>query len=111
MVILPYFCIVLISFIHSFIYLPGVITKGGTVPNIIPELTELLYYLRAPTVRELDKLINKVVACFEAAAKATGCTVSEQWYICTLILKDKFIIEDLKIRHLLKLLKYSIGSD
>ncbi|XP_050390708.1 xaa-Arg dipeptidase [Patella vulgata] len=53
----------------------GVITKGGEKPNIIPDLTELLYYIRAPTNPELDVLINKVDSCIKAAATATGCTV------------------------------------
>ena len=53
----------------------GVITNGGTKPNIIPEKTELEYWVRAPTAIELVTLKKKVVACFEAAAKATGCQV------------------------------------
>ncbi|XP_055954399.1 xaa-Arg dipeptidase [Patella vulgata] len=53
----------------------GVITKGGSKPNIIPDLTELEYYCRAPTDTELDVLKNKISKCFESAAVATGCTV------------------------------------
>ena len=53
----------------------GVILKGGTRPNIIPEETQLHYYLRAPTVGQLNKLTEKVKGCFEAAAVATGCSV------------------------------------
>jgi len=53
----------------------GIITNGGAKPNIIPELTTMEYYLRAPTKGEVKDLYNKVMACYEAAAKATGCTV------------------------------------
>ena len=53
----------------------GVITNGGTKPNIIPEKTELEYWVRAPTAMELVTLKKKVVACFEAAAKSTNCQV------------------------------------
>ena len=53
----------------------GVITNGGVKPNIIPEKAELLYYVRAPNAEELVELRRKVVACFEAAAAATGCQV------------------------------------
>lgn len=53
----------------------GIITKGGDVPNIIPNESELFYYIRAPTEHELSELIEKIKACFEAAALATGCKV------------------------------------
>ena len=53
----------------------SVITNGGTKPNIIPEKASLYYNIRAPSVAELKQLKEKVVACFEAAATATGCTV------------------------------------
>ncbi|XP_065913317.1 xaa-Arg dipeptidase-like [Dysidea avara] len=53
----------------------GIITNGGAKPNIIPELTKMEYYLRAPTRSEVKDLYSKVMACYEAAAKATGCTV------------------------------------
>ena len=53
----------------------AVITNGGVKPNIIPEKAELYYYIRAPNVEELVELRRKVVACFEAAAAATGCQV------------------------------------
>ncbi|XP_065913319.1 xaa-Arg dipeptidase-like [Dysidea avara] len=52
----------------------GIITNGGTKPNIIPELTKMEYYLRALTKGEVKELYDKVMACYEAAAKATGCT-------------------------------------
>ena len=34
------------------------------------------YFIRAPTKKETDVIREKVTRCFEAAAKATGCTVS-----------------------------------
>ena len=52
----------------------GVITNGGSKPNIIPELTKMEFYLRAPTRAETEELYAKVMACYDAAAKATGCT-------------------------------------
>ncbi|KAK7108250.1 peptidase M20 domain-containing protein 2-like [Littorina saxatilis] len=54
----------------------GVITNGGAKPNIIPELAELEYYIRAPTDTELVVLKEKVVGCIEGAATATGCKVT-----------------------------------
>ena len=49
---------------------------GGTDPAIIPSSTKLLYYVRAPEKQELIELERKVMNCFQAAAKATGCEVS-----------------------------------
>ena len=57
-------------------YYKGIITNGGAKPNIIPEESEMEYYLRAPTQKELDELKQKATPCFEAAATSTGCRVS-----------------------------------
>ena len=53
----------------------GVITNGGAKPNIIPEKAVIEYYIRAPNKTELAMLREKMEACFEAAAKATSCSV------------------------------------
>lgn len=44
-------------------------------PNIIPSYTELEFYLRAPSRKELSVLTEKVENCFKSAAVATGCKV------------------------------------
>ena len=55
----------------------GVALNGGGVdPAVIPASTKLLYYVRAPSKEELAELEGKVMRCFEAAASATGCSVS-----------------------------------
>ena len=53
----------------------GIISNGGAKPNIIPELTKMEFYLRALTRDEVKELYGKAMGCYEAAAKATGCTV------------------------------------
>lgn len=53
----------------------GVIRHGGLKPNIIPDYTELEYYLRTPTRAELSVLKEKAERCFRSAAVATGCEV------------------------------------
>ncbi|KAH7245289.1 hypothetical protein BKA59DRAFT_454358 [Fusarium tricinctum] len=53
----------------------GVIRNGGSEPNIIPDSTELEYYLRAAGVDQVKDLSHRVEACFEAGATATGCKV------------------------------------
>ncbi|NP_001406369.1 xaa-Arg dipeptidase isoform 1 [Mus musculus] len=53
----------------------GIIKNGGVKPNIIPSYSELVYYFRAPSMKELQVLTKKAEDCFRAAALATGCTV------------------------------------
>lgn len=48
---------------------------GGTRPNVIPELTEMEFYIRAPSDPELKVLKDKAELCFRSAAAATGCEV------------------------------------
>ncbi|XP_074547726.1 peptidase M20 domain-containing protein 2-like [Halichoeres trimaculatus] len=55
--------------------LHGIIKHGGVKPNIIPDFTELQFYLRTPLLKDLCVLKEKAVACFRAAAVATGCEV------------------------------------
>lgn len=53
----------------------GVIKNGGVKPNIIPSYSELQFYLRAPSRKDLAELQEKASACFNAAATATACKV------------------------------------
>lgn len=57
----------------------GVITEGGLKPNIIPDRTAGQWYVRARNFRELEELKPRVLACFQAAATATGCTLDYEW--------------------------------
>lgn len=56
--------------------LHGIITHGGDAPNIIPSYTRSSWYIRSATKERLEVLVERVMACFEAAALATGCTWS-----------------------------------
>ncbi|KAI5608476.1 hypothetical protein C0J50_6615 [Silurus asotus] len=53
----------------------GIIRNGGVKPNIIPDYSELEFYLRTPSHRDLPNIKAKAEACFQAAALATGCKV------------------------------------
>ena len=68
----------------------GIITNGGAKPNIIPELSELVYYLRAPTDTELAVLKAKVIGCIQGAATATGCQVCKYFLTPSLLQPVKF---------------------
>lgn len=54
--------------------LHGVILNGGLAPNIIPDYTDALFYVRGNKVAYVEELLEKVIACAEGAAKGTGCT-------------------------------------
>ena len=53
----------------------GIITHGGDAANIIPGLTKSTWYVRAPNQDRFDVLLPRIMACFDAAATATGCNV------------------------------------
>ena len=50
----------------------GIITHGGDAPNIIPQYSAGLFYVRAATRKYRDEVYQKVEKCMEAAAMATG---------------------------------------
>lgn len=52
----------------------GIVTEGGAAPNIVPARTAAVYNLRAAEARSLQRLENRIRACFEAGATATGCS-------------------------------------
>jgi amidohydrolase len=58
----------------------GIVTSGGAAPNIIPEYTAAMFYVRAAHLDYLADLQARVIACAEGAAQATGCTVNATVY-------------------------------
>ncbi|KAG6832657.1 hypothetical protein H0H87_000839 [Tephrocybe sp. NHM501043] len=53
----------------------GIIQGSNWTPNVIPDNSKLTYIARASNKAELLDLVDRVKACFQAAALATGCTV------------------------------------
>jgi metal-dependent amidase/aminoacylase/carboxypeptidase family protein len=53
----------------------GIIVEGGAAPNVIPDLTVSRWIVRAATAERFEALREKVLNCFEAAARSTGCTL------------------------------------
>ncbi|WOF24031.1 amidohydrolase [Microbacterium betulae] len=51
----------------------GIVTEAGTAPNAIPDVAKGSWYVRADTLGELAGVFERVRACFEAGALATGC--------------------------------------
>ncbi|MCX5534532.1 M20 family metallopeptidase [Streptomyces sp. NBC_00006] len=60
----------------------GVITDGGSRPNVVPERAAAHFYLRAATVESLAELSDRVQRIFEGAAAMTGTTVTTRWDDC-----------------------------
>ena len=51
----------------------GIVTDGGSAPNVIPAHTEMRYTMRAAESVSLRQLEDRVGNCFLGAALATGC--------------------------------------
>lgn len=50
-----------------------IVDHGGDASNIIPKYTKSSWGIRSANKTRLQELIPRVMACFEAAAAATGC--------------------------------------
>jgi amidohydrolase len=57
----------------------GIFTDGGDKPNIVPRYAAAEWYVRSPTLKSLEKLKPRVVACLEAGAQAAGCEIEIEW--------------------------------
>ncbi|MEQ8858589.1 MAG: M20 family metallopeptidase [Pseudomonadales bacterium] len=57
----------------------GIVTDGGSAPNIVPDRAAGEFYVRAANERDLAALKPRVQACFEAGAKSSGCEVEVNW--------------------------------
>jgi amidohydrolase len=53
----------------------GIITHGGDAPNIVPDYSASLFYVRAADDTYCDELLEKVKNCARGAALATGAQV------------------------------------
>lgn len=51
----------------------GVIINGGEAANIIPAYTSADFSIRAISAKRRDVLVEQVIACAQAGAKAIGC--------------------------------------
>jgi len=60
--------------IHPEARIHGIITHGGDAPNVIPEYTAGMFYVRAASRKYRDEVFEKVKKCLEAGALTTGAT-------------------------------------
>ena len=57
----------------------GIITYGGSAPNVVPDRAVGSFFVRALRPAYLEELKTKVHRCFEAGAAASGATVDIRW--------------------------------
>ncbi|MBA2280959.1 MAG: M20 family metallopeptidase [Actinomycetota bacterium] len=57
----------------------GVFPHAGDKPNIVPKYAQAHWYVRSPSLRSLEVLKPRVVACLEAGALAAGCRCEIEW--------------------------------
>ena len=69
----------------------GIITDGGTVPNIIPERAACFFYVRADELPQVQVAKERLMACAQGAALATGCRLEVE--------EEPTVLAPLKVNH------------
>jgi metal-dependent amidase/aminoacylase/carboxypeptidase family protein len=57
----------------------GIITKGGTLPQVIPDHTTAVLTVRANDAATLERVIPRIDACLTGAALMTGARLERTW--------------------------------
>ncbi|KAI0325726.1 hypothetical protein GY45DRAFT_1260351 [Cubamyces sp. BRFM 1775] len=72
----------------------GIFEGKDWTPNIIPDYSKMIWYVRAPTRSEVDIAVKRISACFEGAALATGCQVRVELGNSTFELRQNKALSD-----------------
>jgi amidohydrolase len=67
--------------VRSDVRIHGIILSGGAAANIIPDYAAIRYRTRADDSEYLEDIVQRVVACAEGAARATGCKLEWKEYM------------------------------
>ncbi len=67
--------------VRSDVRIHGIILSGGAAANIIPDYAAIRYRTRADDSDYLAEIVERVVACAEGAARATGCRLEWKEYM------------------------------
>jgi amidohydrolase len=67
--------------VRSDVRIHGIILAGGAAANIIPDYCAIRYRTRSDDADYLEEVVQKVIACAEGAAKATGCRLEWTEYM------------------------------
>jgi amidohydrolase len=57
----------------------GVFVEAGDKANIVPARTRAQWMIRSPSLRTLQPLKDRVIACLAAGASAAGCEMEVEW--------------------------------
>src|ERR671939_1539579 len=67
--------------VRSDVRIHGIILSGGAAANIIPDYAAIRYRTRADDSEYLTDVVERVIACAEGAARATGCKLEWKEYM------------------------------
>ena len=67
--------------LRSDVRIHGIILAGGAAANIIPDYCAIRYRTRSDDADYLEEVVQKVIACAEGAARATGCRLEWTEYM------------------------------
>jgi amidohydrolase len=67
--------------VRSDVRIHGIILSGGAAANIIPDYAAIRYRTRADDSEYLEDVVQRVIACAEGAARATGCKLEWTEYM------------------------------
>src|SRR5207302_5117646 len=67
--------------VRSDVRIHGIILSGGAAANIIPDYAAIRYRTRADDSEYLSEVVERVIACAEGAARATGCRLEWTEYM------------------------------
>ncbi|MGE3908635.1 MAG: M20 family metallopeptidase [Chloroflexota bacterium] len=67
--------------VRSDVRIHGIILAGGAAANIIPDYAAIRYRTRSDDADYLEGVVQRVVACAEGAARATGCRLEWTEYM------------------------------
>jgi len=59
----------------------GVVTNGGGVPNVVPQMASCRFRVRAPDAEELESVFKRVVQCAEGGALMAGARLEVREYM------------------------------
>jgi amidohydrolase len=67
--------------VRSDVRIHGIILSGGAAANLIPDYAAIRYRTRADDSEYLEEIVQRVIACAEGAARATGCRLEWTEYM------------------------------
>jgi len=79
----------------------GIITSGGSAPNIVPAYSKASFLVRSDRMDYLDVLKERVLDCFVGASVATGAKLKHSWGEVTYAsLRNNIVLAKLFLHHM-----------